>query len=128
VRLLLDTHVAVWATIAPELIPQHIRDMILGADDHYVSMASYWELAVKSASGRASTLPMGVDAAMFEFGRAGFKTLNITFAHIQAVASRRLEHGDPFDRLILAQSIVEPLRLVTKDRHLAAYSDAIISW
>ena len=127
-RILLDTHVAVWATIAPELIPARVRDMILGADEHYVSMASYWELAVKSASGRTSTLPMGIDAAMFEFGRAGLKTLNTTFSHVQAVASLRLEHGDPFDRLILAQSIVEPLRLVTKDRHLAAYSDAIISW
>ena len=128
VKLLLDTHVAIWATSAPDRIPAQVRGLILGADQHYVSMASYWEIAIKAASGRTSNLPMNVDEAMAEFSLAGFQTLDIVFAHVSAVASLRLDHADPFDRLILAQALTVPLTLVTHDRRLAAYSTTIISW
>lgn len=52
----------------------------------------------------------------------------VTAEHTLAVESLQLDHEDPFDRLILAQALSEPLILVTRDRQLAAYSDTIISW
>jgi PIN domain nuclease of toxin-antitoxin system len=128
VRLLLDTHVAIWAVTASDRLPDRVSTLILDADERFVSYCSLWEIGVKSAPGRKTKAPLTVNEAIFEFDRAGFQMLEIKLAHILTVADLPRSHGDPFDRLILAQAISEPLRLVTKDRQLAAYSDMIVSW
>ncbi len=127
-RLLLDTHTAIWAVSASDRLPHRIRDIISEADESFVSLCSLWEIAVKSAPGRRSTSPLSLENAIFEFERTGFQRLDIRLGHLRALAEMPKNHGDPFDRLILAQAISEPLRLVTKDRALAGYSDTIISW
>ena len=89
-------------------------------------MCSLWEIAIKSMPGRRTLAPMSAADAMMHFERAGFELLEIRTEHILAVANLPPLHGDPFDRLLVAQANSEPLRLVTRDKVLAGYSDTII--
>ena len=127
-RVLLDTHTAIWAVSAADRLPTRIVTQIKDAEERYVSLCSLWEIGIKSAPGRRSTAPMSVQDALFEFDRAGFELLDIRLSHIMAFAGLSIDHGDPFDRLILAQALTEPLRLITKDRKLAGVSELVISW
>jgi PIN domain nuclease of toxin-antitoxin system len=122
VRLLLDTQIALWATIGT--LPIKARQLIDGADAVYVSAVSPWEISIKASRGRIKIEPADL---LNGFQDANFLELPITWRH--AVASRNLavgDHRDPFDRMLVAQAITEPLRLLTTDRVLAAYSDVVI--
>jgi PIN domain nuclease of toxin-antitoxin system len=122
VRLLLDTQIALWATIGT--LPVKARQLINEADAVYVSAVSPWEISIKASHGRIKIEPADL---LHGFRDANFLELPITWRH--AVASRNLalrDHRDPFDRMLIAQAITEPLRLVTTDRALARYSDVVI--
>jgi PIN domain nuclease of toxin-antitoxin system len=122
VRLLLDTQIALWATIGT--LPIEARQLINEADAVYVSAVSPWEISIKASHGRIKIEPADL---LHGFRDANFLELPITWRH--AVASRNLalrDHRDPFDRMLIAQAITEPLRLVTTDRVLARYSDVVI--
>lgn len=128
-RLLLDTHVAVWATRDVKQLSAEALDLIQSPDNEvWSSHVSLWEIAVKRARPRRSSegLPARPQQAAQQFVRAGFRTLPIRYAHICGVAALPDGHGDPFDRLLVAQALVEPMRLVTHDRKIAAYSDTVI--
>lgn len=127
-RLLLDTHVAIWAVSAPGRLPSKIVEVLESSEEVWVSHCSLWELAIKSAPGRKKLPPIPTARAADLFRSAGFSFLEIKEGHIFAVAELPLLHKDPFDRLLVAQALAEPLRLVTHDRKVAAYSDTIISW
>ena len=126
-RLLLDTHVAIWAVTDSIRLPLDTQELISdGASDVYVSMCSLWEMAIKSALGRRQLGPLHVSDALKLFEQAGFDLLDIKADHILGVANLPPVHGDPFDRLLVAQALYEPLRLVTHDKTLRAYSDTVI--
>ena len=121
-RLLLDTQIAVWATIGT--LPIMARELISGADAVFVSAVSPWEISIKASHGRIEIEPAEL---LDGFLGANFLELPITWRH--AVASRLLplrDHRDPFDRMLVAQAITEPLRLLTADKALAAYSDIVL--
>ena len=73
-------------------------------------------------------MPLSSAEAIARFRDAGYVILDVRAEHALAVEAIRLPHGDPFDRLILAQALSEPLILVTRDRQLAAYNHTIINW
>lgn len=128
-RLLLDTHVAIWALVSPKLLPEEIAGTIATADNVvHVSVASIWEIAIKFALGKPSAPPFSATAAAGYFQTAGYRMLDVTVRHAAAVEALPPIHADPFDRLIIAQALTEPFRLVTRDRRLAAYSDTVITW
>jgi PIN domain nuclease of toxin-antitoxin system len=122
-RLLLDTHIFLWAVAGNSLLKAPARRIMEGADRVYVSAASIWEIAIKTRLGR-------IDAEVDELVRAidasGFVELPVRAVHAAGVAKLPLHHTDPFDRLLLAQAIAEPLKLLTVDAMLARYSDLII--
>jgi PIN domain nuclease of toxin-antitoxin system len=122
VKLLLDTHVVIWWR-ENRAVTEEARDAIAHAEVAYVSLASAWEAAIKVSVGKLR-LP-----AAFEEGihASGFTPLPITFAHTDAVARLPHHHGDPFDRMLIAQAQVERLTLVTHDRRLERY-DVPILW
>jgi PIN domain nuclease of toxin-antitoxin system len=129
VRLLLDTHVAIWATTAPEHIPDdHNRLLREAFPNIFVSAVAVWEIAIKHPLGRPDAPPLSGHDAIVEFESAGFKFLDVTPAHAAFVERLPLLHGDPFDRLMLAQAILENMRFVTYDRHLARYDAGILTW
>lgn len=121
-RLLLDTHVLLWAMRdAPELSTAS-RQWMSQADVVFVSAASIWEVAIKASIGKLSIDPQRL-AQQAE--AAGFVPLPITWRHSAAVHSLPLHHRDPFDRLLVAQAMSEPLHLLTHDAALQAYSPLV---
>lgn len=126
-NLLLDTQVAIWMLTDRGRVQPPARLLIESVDNAvYVSTVSIWEIAIKFALKKASSPPFSGDDAIRYFGRAAFSLLPITPEHAAAVGPLPRLHGDPFDRLLVAQALTEPLRLVTADRQLAAYTDTVI--
>jgi PIN domain nuclease of toxin-antitoxin system len=128
-RLLLDTHVALWAIAKRLRLPEAIRDLIDDpANVVAVSAVSVWEIAIKHAlaRGRAGDIAVSGAEALGHFRGAGYGLLEVSADHGAAVERLPRLHGDPFDRLLIAQALSEPLRLVTHDARLAAYSDTVI--
>ena len=115
--LLLDTHVFLWWRQDDPKLCDAARDHIATAPAVYVSAASAWEVAIKVAMGRLQ-LPepftQGVQASDFE-------ELPVRFPHAEEVETLPRRHGDPFDRLLVAQARVERLTLVTADRMMEGY-------
>jgi PIN domain nuclease of toxin-antitoxin system len=130
VRLLLDTHVIIWLAVEPELIPPAILAEIADpANEVFASVASIWELAIKESLRKKSGMPPMTSLQALEFLRdAGIELLPITERHAVAVADLPPIHADPFDRMLVAQALTEPLRLVSHDRNVAAYNPSTITW
>jgi PIN domain nuclease of toxin-antitoxin system len=122
-RLLLDTHVFLWAVAGSPSLKLAARRLIESADAVYVSAASIWEVAIKARLGKIEADPHELAAAI---DASGFLELPITAVHAAGVAQLDLHHSDPFDRLLIAQALAEPLRLVTADEVLAQYSDLVL--
>jgi PIN domain nuclease of toxin-antitoxin system len=128
VRLLLDTHVAVWAVNRPARLAPAIRRLIANPGNGiWVSAVSIWEIAIKQKLERRDAPPITAAQAIQHFVDSGYTLLPVTEHHAAAVASLPLLHGDPFDRLLVAQALYEPMRLVTHDERLAGYSETIIT-
>ncbi len=127
-RVLLDTHVALWAISDPQRLPARTRAALIDdANVVVVSVASLWEIAIKHRLRRGAPGDMTVSAAeaALEFEAAGFEFLGVTVQHAVAIADLPPIHSDPFDRMLIAQARSEPLRLVTHDATVAAYGDWI---
>lgn len=120
-RVLLDTHLLLLALGAPARLPARARRVIREADV-YVSAASIWEISVKAALGQLRADPHEVLAALEP---AGFLGLPIAAGHAARVAGLPPIHCDPFDRLLVAQALVEPLRLLTDDAILEGYGEIV---
>lgn len=124
-RILLDTHIALWAVTGnAQLGPQAVQ-AILAADEVFVSTASLWEIAIKHSLGRGD-MPVTSAQALHAFESAGYGLLAIKPAHALRVEQLAPIHRDPFDRLLVAQALVEPMTLITRDPTVARYSDAIM--
>jgi PIN domain nuclease of toxin-antitoxin system len=125
-NLLLDTHVALWAITESPKLSQKARDLILlPKTTVWVSAASLWEIAIKHSLGRGD-MPVSGQDAMRYFQESGYRILAIEAEHAVAVEELPAHHQDPFDRVLVAQALVEPMRLITHDPLVARYSDTII--
>ncbi len=119
-RLLLDTHVFIWATTDDARLTSRARDLMLAATEVYVSAASIWEIAIKARLGKIAVDPEDMVRAI---ATSGFRELPVSAMHAARVARlpQPADHKDPFDRLLVAQSMVEPLVLLTADPKVVAY-------
>jgi PIN domain nuclease of toxin-antitoxin system len=118
VRLLLDSHVLVWWLEDPQRIAKPLREAIREpANDVLFSAASVWELSIKSALNRLRLPPHFVTL----LHQDGLDDLEISTAHALATTSLPPIHGDPFDRMLIAQTLVEGLVLATADRTIMRY-------
>jgi PIN domain nuclease of toxin-antitoxin system len=128
-KLLLDTHIALWAVIGSEKLGEAARRMIAdGANSVHVSAVSVFEIAVKHRLQRGSVNDMPIDGseALVAFRVAGYALLPITPDHAAAVDGLDAIHADPFDRLLVAQAVSEPIHLLTRDARLPAYSPLVV--
>ena len=119
-NLLLDTHVLLWAMDDDPSLSQEARAAITnGSNLVFVSAATAWEISIKKALGKLR-VPAG--DYLDELRRHRFTPLDITTEHALAVESLPPHHADPFDRMLVAQAMVERLTLVTHDARMKAYS------
>lgn len=126
-RYLLDTHVWLWLLESPSKIASPARATLELADELVLSVASIWEIAIKVNLGKLA-VRRGVHAARDEILTAiGGRELAITSAHAPAAADLPALHRDPFDRVLIAQTIVEGLVLVTADEAIRQY-DVPVHW
>ncbi|MGZ3304592.1 MAG: type II toxin-antitoxin system VapC family toxin [Asticcacaulis sp.] len=124
-KLLLDTHLLLWAAGLPERLPAGALLLMEDPGNTLVfSAASLWEIAIKSSLGRAD---FEVDARLLRRGLLdnGYEELPITGAHAAAVANLPDLHKDPFDRMLVSQSQVEGIVLLTSDAMVAQYPGPI---
>ena len=121
-RLLLDTHVLLWAMQDSRALSGTARAHLRKADAVFVSAVSLWEIAIKASLGKLTIDTARVPEMLAE---AGFQELAIRWVH--AVKLRELPplHRDPFDRMLVAQAICEPLHLLTHDAALKSYTDLV---
>jgi PIN domain nuclease of toxin-antitoxin system len=128
-NLLVDTHVAIWALTAPRELGARVGALLADRDNQvHVSVVSIWEIGIKYPLGKRSSPPFPAREAIQLFEQANFRTLDVKPEHAVAVESLPLLHADPFDRLLVAQALTEPMRLVSRDRLVIAYSDSFITW
>ena len=121
-RLLLDAHVLLWWFSSNPRLPKRARVAIEECDAAYVSAATAWEIAIKAAARRLEF--RGDLEEQLELNN--FSPLPITVAHALLAAKLPRHHGDPFDRMLVAQASLESLTLVTADPQLAAYGVQIL--
>ena len=122
-RYLLDTQILLWMDRRPEKISHRLRTSLDAGLEIYFSAASTWEIAIKSSLGKLSiSHPM---SALTE--RFGFLELTVTTRYAEAAAELPLHHRDPFDRMLVAQAMVEGLVLVTADRRLSEYGVKVLA-
>jgi len=128
-KLLLDTHAFLWwVEDAPQLSSVARKVIQKDGNEIYFSMASCWEMAIKSSIGKLKlTVPVR-NYVPQHLSANGFKQLAMTFRHVSAVESLELHHRDPFDRLIVAQAMIEGMSIVSADTVLDLYDDARRIW
>lgn len=122
-RILLDTHIIIWALSEPDKLSNEAKHLIQDADQLFVSSASIWEMAIKSGLGK---LDVDLDVLTSELSKQGVIELPISWHHSKKVKSLPPYHRDPFDRLIISQALCEPLILLTHDKILSQYSDLVM--
>ena len=121
-RLLLDTHIFLWTVADDARLHRNARHLIEQADEVFVSAVSIWEIAIKVRLGKLNADPARLVDAIAD---SGFMELPVTARHGAVVAGLPLHHNDPFDRLLVAQAISEPMYLLTADALLPPYSDLV---
>ena len=122
-RLLLDTNALLWALInGPRIAP--VRELLLDDENEiFVSTVSWWEIAIKTRIGKLdATLPELRTTAQ----ESGFLELPLLGSHAEMLATMPRHHNDPFDHMLLAQAMAEPMRLITGDNVLSQYTPLVL--
>ncbi len=124
-RLLLDTHLLLWAAAKSRRLPKAARLLLEDpANEVYFSAASLWEIVIKSSLRRED---FNIDVAVLRpaLAEMGLDELPVSGVHGERLASLPPLHKDPFDRMLVAQSLAEPLVLLTNDAVLGDYGESV---
>jgi len=126
-NILLDTHIALWAiTDSPRLSERAKKDINHPKNTIWVSVVSLWEIAIKHSLGKGD-MPIDAKQALNYFRQSGYQVLSIEAEHALLLAELSNHHQDPFDRLLVAQALSEPMRLMTHDANIIKYGDIVIA-
>jgi len=122
-RLLLDTHIFLWWMADDPTLGRIARSAIAAPENElFLSVISIWEIGLKKAANRLQA-PDNVEE---EIKRRGIAALAITVPHVVAAPRLPKIHGDPFDRMLIAQAQIEKLTIITRDRAFAKYDVAVL--
>lgn len=121
-KILLDTHVFLWWLARSARLGERAITQIENADEVHVSVVSLWEAAIKTTTGK---LEADIDELRSAISANHFIALPVTMDHVLSFARLPQLHKDSFDRMLVAQAITEPLRLLTADRKLVGYSSVV---
>ncbi len=118
-KLLLDTHILLWVLAGARQLGRDARGRIDAAEEVHISSVSLWEATIKAATGK---LKVDLDELDERLAANGFLQLPVTWTHVRQLHHLPMLHRDPFDRVLVAQAISEPLHLLTHDAVLAEYT------
>ena len=127
-RILLDTHTLIWFFAGDSKLSTTARILIEDEDNNkLVSIASIWEMAIKESKGKESKGLLNLSVPFEDYIRQkisleDFNLLDINLYHLNAIVTIPFHHKDPFDRLLIAQSMVEGIPILSKDSAFDAYS------
>lgn len=121
-RYLLDSHILIWLDKGNDRLKPHVLERLRFAEQRYLSAATVWELSLKQAAGKL-TVRKPISAMLEVFH---LLELPVTICHGDQAALLPLHHSDPFDRMLVAQALVEGLILVTADEELAKYGVPVL--
>lgn len=121
-KILLDTHIFIWWLARSPRLSDRAITQIENADEVHVSAISLWEAALKTTTGK---LDADIDELSSAISASHFIALPVTMEHALSFARLPQLHKDPFDRMLVAQAVTEPLRLLTADRKLVGYSSVV---
>jgi len=121
-RYLLDSHILIWLDSGNNRLTQTVLERLRYAEERYLSAATAWELSLKQAAGKLQ-LSKSVGSMLTDFK---LTELPVAIRHGDKAAALPLLHRDPFDRMLVAQALVEDLVLVTADRQLAQYGVSVL--
>lgn len=125
-RALLDTNVALWAAISDTRLTKRAKEFLESKDaEPYLSAASLWELAIKTQIGKLTILGT-LEEFVARISKTQLRTLPIMPEHVLVIAKLPLLHKDPFDRILIAQSISERMPIVSSDHKISQYSVDVI--
>jgi len=126
VNLLIDTRAMLWFVAGDDRLSQKAREAIESTDAiSYVSIASWWEIAVKCSLGKLKIAPP-LEDFISERVDEGFRVLAIETGHLPKLTSLPFHHRDPFDRLIISQAISEDMAVCTSDTHFTRYGVRVV--
>ena len=121
-NLLLDTHIFLWFVFAELQLNAATRTLVEDEENvKFLSMASVWEMAIKHSIGKLPLVQPFNQFLSEQIERGGFRLLPITFEHLVQVSSVPMHHRDPFDRLIIAQSLTDNMAVISADKAFDAY-------
>lgn len=127
-KLLLDTHIFLWFVNDNPQLSNHLKDLIENENNvSYLSMASLWEMSIKFNLGKLTLDPNYEEFVETEVTASTLSLLNIELEHLRINATLLLHHRDPFDRLIIAQSIAQNIPIVSVDSAFNKYSVSLIN-
>ncbi|MBR4223897.1 MAG: type II toxin-antitoxin system VapC family toxin [Oscillospiraceae bacterium] len=118
--LLLDTHTYLWFINDDNKLSRDVKKYIEDTSDVYVSVVTFWEIAIKYALGKLQ-LPCPPSVLMTECEKIKIGILPITAEHIETLGNIPLIHRDPFDRMLISQAMAEDMTLVTADKNIHMY-------
>ena len=125
-RILLDTHAVVWYLDGNEkLLPNHRHLIVDSRNDVFVSTATIWELAIRISIVKLET-PKSLSEILATLQKQGFDILPIMPGHTLQVTALPFHHRDPFDRMLIAQALVEHLSLITYDDACKSYGVKVL--
>jgi PIN domain nuclease of toxin-antitoxin system len=126
-KLLLDTHVFLWAIDQPGMLSRKVKKALLEErNELYVSVASIWEIRLKIQAGKLK-VPMEPEFLESNLRKLGLKAyVPVELFHVYQTDRLAVIHKDPFDRLLVAQAMVEGMTLVSKDAAIAAYGVPVL--
>lgn len=121
-RILLDTHVFIWSATVNKLSETATAHFLDTNNELYFSIASYWEIAIKVGLGKLALNEEWVQSINEIMSKNGIKWLPIAQSHCQQVTTLPHLHGDPFDRMLIVQALVEEMTLMTADAKIQQYT------
>lgn len=124
--ILLDTHAYYWFITGDDRLPEHVKNRIEEEETVFVSIASFWEMAIKSSLGKLK-LPASIKILMEDCAEYEFTILPINGLHLERLGKLPFIHRDPFDRLLICQAQEEKLSIITVDENIRKY-DVQTQW
>ncbi|MCL2047557.1 MAG: type II toxin-antitoxin system VapC family toxin [Defluviitaleaceae bacterium] len=121
-KLLIDTHAALWLFNEHENLPAAVKEQLLNeSNELYISIVSAWEIAIKHSLGKLTEFNGGVKRFLFAVGQYPIELITVLPQYVEAVERLPYIHRDPFDRIIVATAMCENMYIVTADENIRAY-------